>query len=135
MAARAKPAKAAASKGNGRGGTKRAPGANGITLDDVREYFDKVHEISDEMEEASAGARGEIGRVYEKACEKLDVSKDALVFMFKEERRQRKAAAKAAKMDTRARDSLQKLSQAFGDSPMGTWASEMAQRAGTEAAG
>ncbi len=107
-------------------------GINGITNDDVREYFDKVHNISDKMEEASAASRGEINRVYEKACEKLDVSKDALTFLFKEERRQRKAAAKAAKMDTRARDSLQKLSQAMGDTPIGIWANEMAQRAGTE---
>lgn len=127
MAARAKPA-----PGKGKRTPKGATGVNGITLEQVREYFDQVHEITDEMEEASAGSRAEIGRIYEKACTKLDVSKDALVFMFKEERRQRKAAAKAAKMDTRARDSLMKFSQAFGDSPMGTWASEMANRAGAE---
>lgn len=107
-------------------------GINGITEEDVRQYFDQVHEISDEMEEASATSRGAINRVYEKACEKLDVSKDALTFLFKEERRQRKAQAKAAKMDSRARDSLQKLSQAMGDTPIGQWANEMAQRAGTE---
>ena len=35
-------------------------------------------------------------------------------------------------MDSRARDSLQKLSQAMGDTPIGQWANEMAQRAGTE---
>jgi hypothetical protein len=107
-------------------------GINGITEEDVRQYFDQVHEISDEMEEASATSRGAINRVYERACEKLDVSKDALTFLFKEERRQRKAQAKAAKMDSRARDSLQKLSQAMGDTPIGIWANEMAQRAGTE---
>lgn len=86
------------------------------------------------MEEAAASHRAAIGRTYEKACTKLDVSKDALTFVFKEERKARKAAAKAAKMDTRARDSLFKLGQAMGDSPMGQWATDMAKRAGVEQA-
>lgn len=132
MAARASKAVAEKKAPRGRG---KPDGTNGVTLDEVREYFDKAHEISDEMEEASAASRAKIGRVYETACDKLKVTKDALVFLFKEERRQRKAAAKAAKMDTPARDSLLKLGQAFGDSPMGNWAAEMAQRAGQEAAG
>jgi hypothetical protein len=127
-------AKAKASTGPGR---KRGAGKtvkeqlNGIDPEALREFFDSVHGELDEMEEANATTRGAINRIYDKACDKLDVSKDALSFLFKKERRQRKAAAKAAKMDTRARDSLLKLSQALGDSPMGQWADEMAKRAGT----
>jgi hypothetical protein len=123
-------AKASAAKPRGKGKSVKEQ-INGIALEDVREYFDEVHEALDEMEESNATTRGEINRVYEKACDKLDVSKDALTFVFKEERRQRKAAARAAKMDTRARDSLERLSQAMGDSPMGQWAQSMAKRAAT----
>lgn len=131
MAARAK-ASASPSPKRGRGKTVKEQ-INGIDPEQLRAFFDDIHGNLDEMEEANAATRGAINRIYDKACDKLDVSKDALSFLFKEERRQRKAAAKAAKMDTRARDSLEKLSQAMGDSPMGQWAKEMASRAGTAA--
>jgi septation ring formation regulator EzrA len=127
MAGKAKPA------GKGRGAGKDLKDQiNGLDPDMVREFFDKIHEISDEAEETAAASRGEIGRVYDKACEKLDVSKDALTFVFKEERKQRKAAAKAAKMDTRARDSLERLGASLGDTPMGKWATGMASLAGSQ---
>lgn len=127
MAARAKP-KAATKRGAGKSVKDQI---NGIDNEVLREFFDKIHEVSDEAEESAASSRGAVGRLYEKACDRLDVSKDALVFVFKEERRQRKAAAKSAKMDTRARDSLERLGASLGDTPMGTWATGMAKLAGT----
>lgn len=128
MAPRAKPQTGDKKRG---GGKPLKDQINGIDPALSREFFDKLHKISDEAEETAAASRGEIGRVYDKACDKMDVSKDALTFVFKEERKQRKAAAKAQKMDTRARDSLERLGASLGDTPMGTWATGMAKLAGT----
>lgn len=110
-------------------------GVNGITLDDLREYFDEIHDLTDGMEEASARARGKINEVYEKASSDLDITKEAAILMFKQERKERKAEAKVRKMDTRSRESLEKLAQAYGeDSPFGDWAARMARIAASEQA-
>lgn len=127
MAARAKP-KAATKRGAGKSVKDQI---NGLDSEAVREYFDKAHSILDEMEESNAASRGELGRLYEKACDKMDVAKEAMKFVFGEERKQRKAAAKAQKMDSKARDSLERLGASLGDTPMGTWATGMAKLAGT----
>ena len=128
MAPRAKPA------GKKGGGKPLKEQINGLDPSEVRDYFDQLHGVHDEMAEDSATSRGKINRIYEKACDKLDVSKDALVFLFQEERTQRNKAAKAAKMDTRARDSLERLAASMAEgSPMAIWASNMAKIAGTQA--
>ncbi len=120
MAARAKPA------GKPGGGRSKKDQINGLDPEEVRQFFDSVHEKLDGLEETSATVKGAINRIYEKACDKLDVSKDALTFLFKEERAQRKKAQKAAKLDSRARDSLERLGNAMPDgSPMAIWAKNM----------
>lgn len=127
MAARAKPA---AKKGGGKALKEQI---NGLDTDLVRDFFDSIHNELDDIEETNATSRGKIGRIYEKAADKLDVSKEALAFLFKEERSQRKKAQKAAKMDTRSRDSLERLGAAMPpDSPMSIWASNMAKLASTQ---
>lgn len=110
---------------------KAAAGDNAPPEAQVREYFDRIHSVTDDMEESNAATRGEIGRIYEAAAAKLDVTKSALALLFKKERRDRKDKAKAAKMDGRERDSLQKLSQSLGGA-LGDWAAEMAQMAPDE---
>lgn len=65
------------------------------------------------MEEANAASRGAINRHYETLCDKLDVSKDAAKLVFSQERANRKRAAKVAKMDARARDSLERLAFSY----------------------
>lgn len=128
MAPRAKPAKK-----NGAGKSNQEQ-INGLAPEQVREFFDELHSVHDEAEEDAATARGKVNRIYDKACDKLDISKDALKFVFQEERTQRKKAAKAAKMDTRARDSMERLSAAMPDgSPMAIWANNMAKLAGAKA--
>lgn len=131
---------AARASAKARSGTKTKKGrvingVNGITLEDLREYFDEIHELTDGMEEASARARGKINEVYEKASSALDITKEAAVLMFKQERKEKKSEAKARKMDSRSRESLEKLSQAYGeDSPFGEWAARMARIAASEQA-
>ena len=109
-----------------------APSNNAAAEALVREYFDRIHSVTDEMEESNAASRGEIGRIYEDAAAKLDVTKSALSLLFKKERRDRKDKARAAKMDGRERDSLQRLSQSIGGS-LGDWAAEMARHVPAEA--
>lgn len=110
----------------------KATGANGVSLEEMREYLDSLHDLSDEMEESNATARGAMSRVYDKASDKLGLTKGALKMIYGKERRDRKDAQKAAKMDTGDRDSLEKAAQAFGDNAFGTWLSEQAKRAGSQ---
>jgi len=104
---------------------------NSLNEEDLRPFLDEVHSLTDSMEEYSAGRRQQIGKVYEKASEKLGMTKPAVMFIFKAERRDRKDAAKAAKMDASDRDSLEKASSAFGG-PFGDWLKDMAGRAGQQ---
>lgn len=115
-------------------GKSKKDGANGVDLADIRKYFDEIHGVTDTMEEDNAAARGEIGRVYEKASDKLGMTKTALKFMFRKERRERKDDLAASKMDVGDRDSLEKASQAWGDGTFGTWLSEKAKLAGNQSA-
>lgn len=121
MAARAKPA-----DGTPRGRTKK-DGLNGIPPDELRKFFNQIHTITDEMEESNATTRGEIGRVYEKMSDKFEVTKSALMLVFKRERREQKDDAKASKMDRGERDSLQKVAQAIGGT-IGDWVANFAAK-------
>lgn len=100
---------------------------NSLDPESVRNYFDQLHGIQDDQAEADATFRGRINRVYDTASTKMDVSKEALKLVYQEERGQRNKAARAAKMDTRSRDSLARFGAALGDSPLGTWATGLAQ--------
>lgn len=93
----------------------------------VRGYFDRIHQLTDGMEEYNGGIRSDIGEVYEEAAEALDIPKEVLTFMFKRERGDRKADKKVRKMGTREKDAFVKLSAMFGeDSPLGKFAAEKA---------
>lgn len=126
MAARAKP-----TGGKGKGAKKE--GTNTPTQEEIQEHLDKVHETTDEMEEANAAARGEIGRHWDKASTALNMTKAALKLIYSKQRRDRKDAAKAAKMDTRDRDGLLVAAGAWGeDNPMGAYLADLAKRAGQD---
>jgi hypothetical protein len=77
------------------------------------------------MEEENATARGDIKAIYDRAAEKLDVTREGLKFLFKEERRKRKQAAQVARMDSRGRDTLRSVGHAMGGG-LGEWAVQMA---------
>lgn len=118
----------------------RKPGAgksvrdqvNSIRPEDTREAFDALHTIHDDQSESNATFRGRTNRVYDKVCKDLDVSKDALKAVYQEERQQRTKAANAAKMDTRGRDSMERLGASLGETPMGEWATRMARQKSPE---
>lgn len=113
---------------------KKKTGLNGIDPKELRTFFGQIHTILDEMEEANASARGEIGRIYEKASDRMGVTKSALMLVFKRERRNMKDDAKAAKMDPGEKDSLQKVGQAIGGS-IGDWAAHLASKIPDKQAG
>lgn len=146
MATRAKAGKRAAANGKSTKKRKRASPAeiaegvetlakNGVTKDDVMEYFDQVDRITDRMEEENAAARGDINAVYDRACEGLGVVKESLTLMYQEHRRRQKALKKAGKMGTTSRESLQKLAQALKGLPLGDWATMLSKAEPQQAAG
>lgn len=122
MAQRAKPA----GKKPGSGKSVKDQ-VNSLDEEKVREYFDSLHGIQDDADESAATFRGRINRVYDTACAKLDVTKEALKMVYQKERGERKIEAKAAKMDTRGRDCLARFGAALGDSPLGIWATGLAK--------
>ena len=122
MAQRAKPA----GKKPGSGKSVKDQ-VNSLDPEKMREYFDNLHGIQDDQDESNATFRGRINRVYDKASEVLDVSKEALKLVYQEERGQRKKEAKAARMDSRSRDSLARFGAVMGDTPLGNWATSLAQ--------
>ena len=113
----------------------RKPGAGKSVKDQInsmdpekqREAFDKFHAIQDEQDEQNAVFRGRLNRAYDSACKDLDVTKEALKMVYQEERSDRKKAAKAAKMDTRGRDSLARFGATVGGS-LGDWATRMSKQ-------
>lgn len=128
MAKKAKPAETTVDTGKKKRGSKTLRDKiNGIDTLKLNELMDELHAEHDSAEEDAAASRGKINRIYEHGCDKLGLTKDALGFFFKEARRQRKTEAKARKMDTQARDSLDRLGAAMGDTPMGKWATDMAK--------
>lgn len=126
MARTAKPKGAAPTRSR----KKKREGENSFTLDQLREYLDGVHGEIDAMEEANASARGRISKIYDRACDDLGITKNAIKFIFGKERRDRKDEAKAMKMDTGDRDALERAAAAFGDGPMADWLNTQAKREG-----
>lgn len=103
-----------------------------MSASEAQEFFDRIHEITDRMEEDNGTARSDIKGVYDEASDKLGVKKAVLKHLFRKERRARKDDAKEMKMDAREKEGLEKLAQAYGDdSPMGQWAAAAAKRAGS----
>lgn len=100
---------------------------NSLDEEKVREYFDQLHGIQDDADESDATFRGRTNRVYDTACTKLDVTKEALKMVYHKERAERKIEAAAAKMDARGRDCLARFGAALGDSPLGNWATSLAK--------
>lgn len=121
MAKRAQPNAAVKTK---RGGPRN--GSNAPSAEDVREYLNDVHEISDEMEARAGAYRSKIKAVWEKAAEDLGITKKSIQIIFRRERREIKDMAAMKKADTADRDALQKLGAALGDTPLGQYADRLA---------
>lgn len=114
----------------------RAARSNAPTAEEMNEYLDRLHEINDRAEEDNATHMADMGSVYEEAAKELDMPKEAIAAAYKQDRKERKAAKKMAKADSRTRDAMAKIAQAYGDdSPLGQWASRMAAAATTAGAG
>lgn len=105
----------------------RAARTNVPTKEEFDTYFERLHEINDRLDEDSATHKGDMNAVYEEASKELDLTKEAIAAAYKEDRKRSKQEKKFAKADSRTRDSLLKLSTAYGeDSPLGEWAKRMA---------
>ena len=132
MAQASKPGKKRASakeKAEGREARANAP-----TVEEFNAYFDRLHEINDRLDEDTATHRGDMNAVYEEGAKELDMTKEAFVAAYKRDRKRIKEEKKFAQADSRTRDSLMKLAQAYGeDSPLGAWAAQMAAVAGAGA--
>lgn len=110
-----------------------AEGSNTPSREELEEYFERLHSLTDGMEEANATARGDIKAVYEEAAEALDVPKNVLQLYFRKDRIDRKIQKKVRKFDGREREGFEKLAQTMGaDTPLGRWAEEMAEGAAAE---
>lgn len=97
-------------------------------------FLDRLHIINDRMDEDRATHMADMGKVYDEAAAELDMPKEVIIGIFKADRREQKAQKKAAKMDSRARQSYQRLAEAYGaESPLGQYAARMAKAAGTGA--
>lgn len=126
MAKGSKPRKTRASAAEKR--EAREARTNLPTRDEFDSYFDRLHEINDRMDEDRATHMADINAIYEEGAKELDLSKEVFAALFKQDRRERKAQAKAAKADSRTRDGFAKVAAAYGDeSPLGQWAARMAK--------
>jgi hypothetical protein len=67
-------------------------GSNSAGDNEVQEYFDRVHELTDSMESMGGKARADIKEVWDEAADQLGFTKTSLKFMFTEQRRARKTA-------------------------------------------
>lgn len=128
MAPKSKPNKVRASAADK--AADRAARPNAPTAEEMNEYLDRLHEINDRAEEDHATHMADMGAVYEEAAKELDMPKEAVAAAYKQDRKERKAAKKFAKADSRTRDAFSKIAQAYGDeSPLGQWAARMASAA------
>lgn len=103
-------------------------GSNSGADNEVQEFFDRIHEITDAMESSNGTARAEIKEVWDEAADELGFTKASLKFMFGEQRRARKNRAKLLKMDSRDRESIQKAADAFGATGFGSWLADQAAK-------
>lgn len=103
--------------------------------EDYDGYFDRLHEINDRLDADSAAHRGDMNVIYDEAATALNMPKEVVAALYKNDRKERKAAKKFAKADQVVREAFQKAADAYGSSsPMGQWAARMAAAAGTAAA-
>lgn len=110
-------------------------GANTASPEEMNAFFDRLHEINDRMDEDMGTHRGDMNAVYDEAAVALDMPKEVVAALYKQDRKEQKAAKKFAKADSRTRDAFLRVAQAYGDdSPLGQWAGRMAAAAGTQAA-
>lgn len=114
---------------------RAAVGHNLPKASDYDGYFDRLHEINDRLDEDSATHRGDMNSVYEEAATALNMPKEVVAALYKQDRKERKAAKKFAKADQVVREAFQKAADAYGaESPLGQWAGRMAKAAGVSAA-
>lgn len=110
--------------------TAAAVAAAGHNLPKLAEYnsiFDRLHEVNDRMDNDRATHMGDMNAIYEEGAKALDMPKEIVAALYKQDRKERKAASKFAKADQRTRESFTKVADAYGaDSPLGQWARRMA---------
>lgn len=104
--------------------------------EDMDAFLDRLHEVNDRLDEDSATHRGDMNSIYEEMASALDMPKEVAAAVYKADRRERKAAKKAAKADQRTRQAYEHVAQAYGsESPLGQWALRMAKASGAATAG
>lgn len=114
---------------------RAAAGHNLPKRSDYDGYFDRLHEINDRLDEDSATHRGDMNVVYDEAATALNIPKEVVAALYKQDRKERKAAKKFAKADQVVREAFQKAADAYGaESPLGQWAGRMAAAAGAATA-
>ncbi len=110
-------------------------GGNRPQAGDFDKVFDRLHEVNDRMDEDRATHMGDMNGIYEEAAKELDVPKEIIAALYKQDRKERKSAVKFAKADQRTRESFQKAADAYGpESPLGAWAGRMAKASQATAA-
>lgn len=113
-------------------------GGNLPSVEEFNNVFDRLHEINDRMDADRATHMGDMNGVYEEAAKALDMPKEIVGALYKQDRKERKAAQKFAKGDQRTRESLQKAADVYiaqdPESPLGKWAARMAKASQAAAA-
>ena len=105
-----------------------AAGGNLPKAGDYDAIFDRLHEVNDRMDADRATHMGDMNGIYEEAAKELDMPKEIVAALYKQDRKERKAAIKFAKADQRTRESFQKVADAYApESPLGQWAARMAK--------
>lgn len=105
-------------------------GGNLPRADDFNNVFDRLHEVNDRMDGDRATHMGDMNAIYEEAAKSLDMPKEIVAALYKQDRKERKAREKFAKADQRTRESFQKAADSYlavdPASPLGQWAARMA---------
>jgi hypothetical protein len=124
----------AAEKAAARGPAAGEIGHNKLPKAAYDEFLDRLHVINDRMDEDRATHMADMKKVYDDMAAQTDMPVEVCAGIYKADRREQKAQKKAAKMDSRARQSYERLAEAYGaDSPLGQYASRMAKAAGKTA--
>jgi hypothetical protein len=113
-------------------------GGNLPSSADFDAVFDRLHEVNDRMDGDRATHMGDMNGIYEEAAKALDMPKEIVAALYKQDRKERKAREKFAKADQKTRESFQKAADSYLSvdpaSPLGQWAARMASASQATAA-
>lgn len=105
-------------------------GGNLPSASDFDAVFDRLHDVNDRMDADRATHMGDMNGIYEEAAKALDMPKEIVAALYKQDRKERKQREKAAKGDQKTRESFQKAADSYlavdPASPLGQWAARMA---------